>query len=105
MHNGLTGEEKSEMQFTRIGSKITRALLLAATMLVLSVATAAAHTQTVTPNGEGFTKPISKAWAQAHCNAQSPAIVADASGGVVQFLPAAALPCPTVANPGGQIHP
>jgi hypothetical protein len=95
------------MHFTRFATPLTRALLLASTMLVLSVGTAAAHTQTVTPNGngDGFTKPISKSWAQAHCNAQSPVIVADASGGVVQFLPAAALPCPAVPNPGGQIHP
>ena len=95
------------MKYMRIRSAMTRALLLAAMMLVMSVGTAAAHTQTVTPNGngEGFTKPISKAWAQAHCNAESPAIVADASGGVVQFLPAAALPCPAVQNPGDQVHP
>jgi hypothetical protein len=95
------------MHHTRLTTPIIRALLLATTMIVLSVGTAAAHTQTVTPNGngEGFTKPISKRWAQAHCNAQSPALVADASGGVVQFLPAAALPCPPVPNPGGQIHP
>jgi hypothetical protein len=95
------------MQSTPIRNALARALPLAAMMLVLSVGTAAAHTQTVTPNGNGddFTKPISKAWAQAHCNAQSPAIVADASGGVVQFLPAGALPCPAVPNPGGQTHP
>lgn len=95
------------MQFTRTRKTLARALLLAATMLVLSFGAAAAHTQTVTPNGngDGFTKPISRAWAQAHCNAESPAIVADASGGVVQFLPPGALPCPPVQNPGGQVHP
>jgi hypothetical protein len=48
--------------------------------------------------------PISNPWPQAHCNAASPAIIADRSNGVVQFLPGAALPCPAVANPGGQVH-
>jgi hypothetical protein len=81
--------------------------VLAASLLALLVAgSALAHTQTVNPkgNGEGFTKPISNPWAQAHCNAASPALVNEASNGVVQFLPAGALPCPAVPNPGGQIH-
>ena len=75
-------------------------------MLVMSVAGAAAHTQTVNPNGngDGFTKPISNGWAQAHCNAQSPSIVAERSNGVMAFNPAGALPCPLVLNPGGQVH-
>lgn len=51
------------------------------------------------------TGPISKPWAQAHCHAASPAVVTDASGGVVSFPPGTALPCPDVENPGGQIHP
>jgi hypothetical protein len=66
-----------------------------------------AHSQVVTPPGRDVpvvSGPISNAWAQAHCNAASPAIIADRSKGVVQFLPAAALPCPAVMNPGGQIH-
>lgn len=50
---------------------------------------AAAHTQTVSPGGEGdgFTKPISNPWAMAHCQAAAPLLVAAASGGVVQFAP------------------
>jgi len=86
--------------------RLARALLMALMVLVFSAATAAAHSQTVTPNGngEGFTKPISNPWAQAHCNAAAPALVAGRSSGVVQFSPAAALPCPAVPNPGGQVH-
>jgi hypothetical protein len=90
----------------RIPARFARALAIAATLLALSTATVAAHSQTVNPNGngDGFTKPISNAWAQAHCNAQSPSIVADRSNGVVAFNPAGALPCPPVPNPGGQVH-
>jgi hypothetical protein len=85
---------------------LTGATASAILMLVMSVASAAAHTQTVNPNGngDGFTKPISNAWAQAHCSAQSPSIVAERSNGVMAFSPAAALPCPLVPNPGGQVH-
>lgn len=73
----------------------------------LAVAPAAfAHTQTVNPPGQGepgiVSDPISKPFAQAHCHAAAPAIVATASDGVVSFTPAGALPCPPVANPGGQ---
>lgn len=59
----------------------------AALLLAMSVASAAAHTQTVNPNGngDGFTKPISKPWAVAHCQAASPLHIAQTSGGVVQF--------------------
>jgi hypothetical protein len=83
-----------------------RALLGASLLTLLTAASAMGHTQTVNPNGngEGFAKPISNPWAQAHCHAASPALVGEASNGVVQFLPAAALPCPAVPNPGGQIH-
>ena len=86
--------------------RFVHALLGASLLTLLIAGSALAHTQTVNPNGngEGFTKPISKAWAQAHCHAASPALVSEASNGVVQFLPAAALPCPAVPNPGGQIH-
>ena len=70
-------------------------------------APAAAHSQTVTPPSSDapvVIGPISKAWAQAHCHAMAPAVVAAASGGVVAFSPAAALPCPAnVTNPGGQV--
>jgi hypothetical protein len=65
------------------------------------------HSQVVQPPSQDtpvVSGPISNPWAQAHCNAASPGIVADASNGVVRFTPAAALPCPAVANPGGQIH-
>jgi hypothetical protein len=86
--------------------RFVHALLGASLLALLIAGSALAHTQTVNPNGngEGFTKPISKAWAQAHCHAASPALVSEASNGVVQCLPAAALPCPAVPNPGGQIH-
>jgi hypothetical protein len=80
---------------------------LAASLLALLVAgSALAHTQTVDPKGnsEGFTRPISNPWAQAHCNAASPALIYEASNGVVQFLPAGAFDCPAVPNLGGQIH-
>ena len=94
------------MEFISIPRLLARSALVATMTLALFAGTVAAHSQTVTPNGngEGFTKPISNAWAQAHCNAQSPSIVAERSKGVVQFNPAAALPCPLVENPGGQIH-
>lgn len=87
--------------------RFVRALLGASLLALLIAGSALAHTQTVNPkgNGEGFSdRPISNPWAQAHCNAASPALVGEASGGVVQFKPAAALPCPAVPNPGGQIH-
>jgi hypothetical protein len=84
------------------------ASLVLASMLTLMSATALfAHSQVVTPPSSDVpvvSGPISKPWAQAHCNAASPGIIADRSNGVVQFLPAAALPCPPVSNPGGQVH-
>jgi hypothetical protein len=73
---------------------------------VLAVSSVAAHSQTVNPNGngDGFVKPISNPWAQAHCHAQAPAVVFEASDGVVRFSPAGALPCPaSVTNPGGEV--
>lgn len=74
----------------RILHRITRALVVAIAMLVLGTAAVAAHSQTVTPNGngDGFTKPISNPWAMAHCQAASPLHVAQTSNGVVQFNPA-----------------
>jgi len=86
--------------------RFVHALLGASLLALLITGSALAHTQTVNPNGNGasFTKPISKAWAQAHCHAASPALVSEASDGVVQFLPAAALSCLAVPNPGGHIH-
>ena len=79
------------------------ALLLA----VAGAGSALAHSQVVQPPSQDtpvVSGPISNPWAQAHCHAASPAIVADASNGVVRFTPAAALPCPAVPNPGGQVH-
>lgn len=78
-------------------------------LLVLAAAgSVLAHSQIVQPPSHDdpvVIGPISKAWAQAHCNASAPAIVADRSDGVVRFLPGAALPCPAIANPGGHVHP
>ncbi len=84
-----------------------RAVVTAMMLLALGATSVAAHSQTVDPqgNGDGFSKPISNAWAQAHCNSSAPAVVGTASKGVVRFSPAEALPCPAVANPGGQVHP
>lgn len=87
--------------------KLAVSLLLASMLSLLSAGALLAHSQVVTPPGRDVpvvSGPISNPWAQAHCNAASPAIIADRSKGVVQFLPAAALPCPLVANPGGQVH-
>ena len=85
--------------------KKLNAALVGAFALVIAPA-AQAHTQTVNPPGKGepgiVSDPISKPFAQAHCHAASPAIVATASNGVVSFSPAGALPCPPVPNPGGQ---
>ena len=77
-------------------------------LLTLSAAPALAHSQTVQPPSKEIpvvAGPISNPWAQAHCKAQAPAVVADASSGVVTFSPQGHLPCPPVANPGGQVHP
>jgi hypothetical protein len=71
-------------------------------MLVVPVA---AHTQTVIPaSGDEpvVSGPISKAWAQAHCQANAMYVVYDASNGVVAFNPPVALICSS-ANPGGQV--
>ncbi|HUF59089.1 MAG TPA: hypothetical protein VMR89_06395 [Actinomycetota bacterium] len=81
---------------------------VAGAVLPLGVALpAAAHSQTVTPKGRDVpvvAGPISNVWAQAHCHAQAPAVVAEASDGVVVFSPAGPLPCPSnVTNPGGQV--
>jgi hypothetical protein len=83
------------------------ALCMATAATLIAAGGVLAHAQIVSPPGQDgavVSGPISNAWAQAHCNAASPAIIADRSGGVVQFLPAATLPCPAVPNPGGQVH-
>ncbi|HUH17155.1 MAG TPA: hypothetical protein VMM85_04335 [Methylomirabilota bacterium] len=84
------------------------AILAVMATLILAVGTASAHRFTVDPRGSGdpdiVNEPISQPYAQAHCHAQSPAVVSGASGGVVSFSPAEALPCPAdVTNPGGQV--
>ncbi len=84
------------------------ALLTGIAITVAAGGPAGAHGQVVQPPAHEepvVSGPISKAWAQAHCNAASPGIVSDASNGVVAFPPGAALPCPDIANPGGQVHP
>lgn len=81
-------------------------LVAALALLAAMAVPVAAHSQTVTPPGQDaavVSGPISKAWAQAHCHAAAPAVVAGASNGVVVFTPPAALPCtPDLKNPGGQ---
>lgn len=89
-----------------IFARTLRAAVLAAAMLAMSAAAAAAHSQTVDPNGRGggFSKPISNAWAQAHCHAASPEVLATtATRAANSFSPAAALPCPT--GPGADWPP
>jgi hypothetical protein len=85
-----------------------RRFLFAAFIGVASIsmaAPAAAHTQTVTPPGQEpvVSGPIAVPWVQGHCHAQAPAVVAEASGGVVVFFPQGAFPCPDITNPGGQV--
>lgn len=83
------------------------ALFMAIALMLVAAGGVLAHAQVVTPRGWDdpvVSGPISNPWAQAHCNAASPAIIADRSNQVVQFLPAAALPCPAIPNPGGQVH-
>jgi hypothetical protein len=85
--------------------KITAVLVAVFSLTVAP--SALAHRQTVAPPGQDepvlLNDPISQPFAQAHCHAQSPAVVAAASGGVVSFSPAGALQCDPVENPGGQI--
>jgi hypothetical protein len=87
----------------RFGAAAAGAILIGAA----SAAPVFAHSQTVTPPEQDAVVqgPISQPYAQAHCNANSPSVVAEASNNVVVFTPSGALPCPTVANPGGQVHP
>jgi hypothetical protein len=91
--------------------KSKRALASVSVVAILALAgshAAYGHSQTVTPPSEEVpvvTGPISKPYAQAHCNSNAPATVAEASNGVVVFTPAGALPCPPIPNPGGQVHP
>lgn len=78
----------------------------AASALALAFAgPASAHALIVTPPGQAgavVSQGVSQPYAQAHCHAQSPAELSN-SPAAAQFTPGAALPCPPVANPGGQI--
>lgn len=90
-------------RFTRFCVPATSALLI-----ILSAGSASAHTQTVQPPAQDaptVSGPISNSWAQAHCHANAPTVVADASDGVVTFTPGAPKPCGPIPNPGGQVHP
>ena len=72
---------------------IKKTAVLAGVIAAILLGTAGpslAHSQNVTP--PGFDEPvvqgpISKPWAQAHCRSAAPAVVAEASGGVVIFTP------------------
>ena len=94
------------MQHRRQARGIAATVLSLVATALLAIGGVAAHSQTVNPNGQGdgFVKPISNPWAQAHCHAQAPAVVFEASDGVVKFTPGGALPCSTtITNPGGQV--
>jgi hypothetical protein len=84
----------------------TIAAVIASVWAALSLAAgASAHGIIVTPPGQTdpvVSEPISQPFAQAHCHAQSPAELGD-SPAAAQFVPGAALPCPGVQNPGGQV--
>lgn len=77
-----------------------------ASVSALSLAASAwAHGIIVTPPGQTgpvVSQPVSQPFAQAHCHAQSPAELSD-SPAAAMFVPGAALPCPGVPNPGGQV--
>lgn len=82
--------------------------IIVAGLAAIGLATAAplsAHGLNVDPPGQETIDhgAVSTGWAQAHCNAQSPAVLEDR--GAATFSPAKALPCPDEANPGGQVHP
>jgi hypothetical protein len=99
----------SQQPSARCTRRLSIAGVLAGTVMIgLAALPAAAHSQLVQPPSKDapvVAGPISNAWAQAHCHAASPGLVAERSNGVVQFIPAGALPCSPVPNPGGQVHP
>jgi hypothetical protein len=80
--------------------------VVVASVWALSLAGGASgHGIIVTPPGQTgpvVSQPVSQPFAQAHCHAQSPAELSD-SPAAAQFVPGAALPCPGVPNPGGQV--
>ena len=105
--NMTTSHRATSLHGDRI-RRLTSIWIATLALLALTAAPALAHSQTVQPPSKEspvVSGPISNAWAQAHCSAQSPAVVADASGGVVTFSPLGPLPCPALPNPGGQVHP
>lgn len=98
---------KNSMNPNRL-RRLTTVWITTLALLAVGAAPALAHGQTVQPPSKDspvVSGPISNAWAQAHCNAEAPAVTAEASGGVAVFTPQAALYCPAVPNPGGQEHP
>ena len=83
----------------------TIAAVIASAWALAFAAGASAHGIIVTPPGQTtpmVNQPVSQPFAQAHCHAQSPAELSD-SPAAAQFVPGAALPCPGVPNPGGQV--
>lgn len=89
-----------------VGRTTLPAVAAMITLMLAAPPPAAAHRQIVTPPSKDepvVDKPISNAWAQAHCSAASPEVLGTDS--VVGFAPYAALPCPAVPNPGGQVNP
>ena len=83
----------------------TLVAVIASVSALALAAGASAHGIIVTPPGQTdpvVSQPVSQPFAQAHCHAQSPAVLSD-SPAAAQFVPGAALPCPGVPNPGGQV--
>src|SRR5918993_753745 len=103
--SGSRRSQRSE----RTESTMKRLLLtvaLAGVGAISMASPAAGHTQEVTPPGKDpvVSGPIAVPWVQGHCQAQAPAVTAEASGGVVVFTPQGALPCSDeITNPGGQV--
>jgi hypothetical protein len=83
----------------------TIAIVVASVWALSLAGGASAHALIVTPPGQDgpvVARPVSQMYAQAHCHAQSPSELSD-SPAAAQFVPGAALPCPPVRNPGGQL--
>jgi hypothetical protein len=91
--------------FTRTVLAAAVAAVLVSAMFAVAASPASAHQLDVNPPGQETKSKgaVSTDWAQAHCNAQSPEVLA--SRGAATFTPQGALPCPPEANPGGQVHP
>ena len=90
---------------TRNARKTVAAIVVASVWALTIAGGASAHALIVTPPGQDgavVNQPVSNPFAQAHCHAQSPSQLSD-SPAAAQFTPGAALPCPPVENPGGQV--